>query len=1432
MAVDRVEIEVILAQGQLDKNVADIENKLNRIKDVQVDADANGLKVVASISDDAVASAKKMQDEYKKAGQAAGGIDDGLKSAVSASTKLKTEASQLDNIFKGIAQGIGQQISGAAFNALGGTIRGVRDTVASSVNTFIDFDEAIKQAGVISGTTGTRGLSDLREEVAELGLVTSKTPAEIAGMTVALSRSGFSAKEQTDALEGIVRASEATGDGLLEVGDIVGKTIRTFTLSADQSESVSDALVATANNTNSSVVGLGESLAYVGPTAAAANQPLEDTLVLLGLLGDAGIQGSSAGTNLAAALERLKIASAGGETEFSNLVRGSKRATDAFNIIGAEVRNADGSMKSVLDVLPVIQSNLDGLGQADQDILFKALFGVEGGRAIQTLLNVTPERLDLISSKVKNAEGVATASGEAMLAGLGGALNLLDGTIQTLATNFGEVFAPGLEAVVRTVNPVAVSLAGLLGAFNDLPAPVRATALGLTAVTAATAAGIVAATAYQLVVGTTAAKLVAENTAKAISTALQIKDTLATTAAAVAKGGYAIATGQATAAQLKFTATLGLGLAKLGLFAAAAASVALVGDTFKSVDAAAAATRTSTIEVEDALVAIAEANAQVASSGEEAQQALEEAASTNLSQIAEGLNPVQSALDKFIRGPIPGIATAAEAATNRSRIAFLDLADEASKVSLAAADVAVDLEKGISVDPAKIEATTNGIDAAIEALQSQKPVTEEDIRLKNAQIEKLQGYKARIEEATAANNQLAGATGDQAAAAAQQVSAIDQATQAIESAANDQALAQANAQANINQQVLDGVLTQEQAAQELVKAERDALNARLAANDAALAQLREANKSASNPAEIEANNAKIQEIETDSAQARADISKSLVDQKIADEEKAADAKVQAEEDAQKRVEEALQSVEDRAASRLSLIEQQANEEGAAIRKLQLDGTKSAQEAEQSISEISAREIQRRISAKKQEQADITSLVSAGTITQEEGNKRLQALELELGGLRIEQLDQAIAKQQQLEQSELDRIAKSIALQEQALSQTQGEATLQIKQQIAQNPALADASETELALTQIAQQGVDARLSIKLSEFDQIREARAQGLIGEEAANTRLAELQDEILSIRTEAADLQIQKAEQVRAAQVQAANDELDAQKRVAESIIQKLSLQEQYIAAQQGSLQSSLGAEQAVASLAVERLNTELARAEASENENKAARLRREIFQAMLEQQDLELDGKQRLLELEAKQAAIKQQQLEITAQIAVAEARAAVAVAEAEGKGEAVLNSLRENIALREQQVELAARQGELTRQQIADDQQRLNAERGIAAEQAKQQAIQEDLGRGVESQAARLAETSTGALAAFDQTSNATSTDLTQAVNQSQASSQSAAASQAPSATESNVTNQNGGNVFQFNTQNPTADASAIINAMQRQQARAQASPGGGCGGGCC
>ena len=463
---------------------------------------------------------------------------------------VSTQASRLNDLRRQ------QQVATEGYRNLGVAAGAVAAVItkafADSTRTFVEFSSALQQVGAISGSLGTDEFEALSDEIDRLGIATTKAPAEIAQTSIALARAGLQAEEITDALEGVVRASEATGESLATTGDITAQTLRVFGLAADESNRVADLLVATANNSNTNIASLGESLSFVGAQANAANQPLDDTLILLGLLADSGIRGSSAGTQLGAALERLKAASAGAESEFTNLVRGNQKAVEAFNLISADVRNADGSMRSLLEIIPVIEQNLGRLSQQDQDLIFKALFGVQGGRAIQSIIGSTATQVDALTDSVRNSEGVAAETSEVLLQDLGGALRRLQGSLQGLSKDAGGFIAQFLQPLVQAAT-------GAINAFLSLPEPIKQVTFGIVALTGAFA-GLVAASSLYIALN------VKKNVTLGILAAKQLSATAATAAHTTAIKAQNLALGVSVGSVASLAAALGVLAAAFAVF--------------------------------------------------------------------------------------------------------------------------------------------------------------------------------------------------------------------------------------------------------------------------------------------------------------------------------------------------------------------------------------------------------------------------------------------------------------------------------------------------------------------------------------------------------------------------------------------------------------------------------------------------------------------------------------------------------------------------------------------------------------------------------------------------------------------------------------------------------------------------------------------------
>ncbi len=186
--------------------------------------------------------------------------------------------------------------------------------VGASLAVYTSFDDAIRAAGAAANATGAT-LESLRNKAKHLGATTSFSASEVASLMTELGRAGFSPKQIEEMTGAVMNLARATGTDATVSSGIMSATIRQFSLEATDAVRVSDRLTAAANMSFNSVESLGEALQYAGPVAADANMSLEETLAILGTLGNLGIQGSEAGT----ALRRLLTLSAAESEKFQKV---------------------------------------------------------------------------------------------------------------------------------------------------------------------------------------------------------------------------------------------------------------------------------------------------------------------------------------------------------------------------------------------------------------------------------------------------------------------------------------------------------------------------------------------------------------------------------------------------------------------------------------------------------------------------------------------------------------------------------------------------------------------------------------------------------------------------------------------------------------------------------------------------------------------------------------------------------------------------------------------------------------------------------------------------------------------------------------------------------------------------------------------------------
>jgi TP901 family phage tail tape measure protein len=301
-----------------------------------------------------------------------------------------------------------------------------------SAATFMSFDDAMRAVGAVT-QAGTDDLAALTAEAKRLGRETSYAATEVANLMGELGRGGFSPQEIIQMTAAVMNLARATGTDATLSASIMAATIRQFGLSADDATRVADGLTAAANKSFVAVDGLGESLQYAGPVAADANMSLEETLAILGTLGNVGIQGSEAGT----ALRRLLTLSAAEAQRFG----------DQFGVATAD---ASGNLRPLVDILSDVATATQNLPSAERGKRFAAAFGLLGVTSASAIGKAGASTKELLEY-IRKATGVSEETAKKMDSGIGGSYRKVVSSIEGVAIAIGESIAGPLKNVADTI---------------------------------------------------------------------------------------------------------------------------------------------------------------------------------------------------------------------------------------------------------------------------------------------------------------------------------------------------------------------------------------------------------------------------------------------------------------------------------------------------------------------------------------------------------------------------------------------------------------------------------------------------------------------------------------------------------------------------------------------------------------------------------------------------------------------------------------------------------------------------------------------------------------------------------------------------------------------------------------------------------------------
>lgn len=346
-------------------------------------------------------------------------------------------------------QSAGDKISGVGQKLLPVTA-GVTALGTIAVKTGADFASAMSKVAAVSGATGSE-MDALREKAREMGSKTKFSASEAAEAMNYMAMAGWKTNDMLSGIEGIMNLAAASGEDLASTSDIVTDALTAFGLSASDSGHFADILAAASSNANTNVSMMGETFKYAAPVLGSLGYSAEDSAIAIGLMANAGIKSSQAGTALRSAI--------------TNLAKPTGTVASAMEQYGISLTDSSGKMYSLRELMEQLRQKLGGLSEAEQAQAAASLFGKEAMSGMLAIINGSPadfeklsNAIDTCSDTVDGYNGTTEKMAAVMQDNLAGQVTILKSQLEELAISFSDILMPTIRSIVSRIQELVDKL--------------------------------------------------------------------------------------------------------------------------------------------------------------------------------------------------------------------------------------------------------------------------------------------------------------------------------------------------------------------------------------------------------------------------------------------------------------------------------------------------------------------------------------------------------------------------------------------------------------------------------------------------------------------------------------------------------------------------------------------------------------------------------------------------------------------------------------------------------------------------------------------------------------------------------------------------------------------------------------------------------------
>lgn len=393
-------------------DIKKLEQAINSINGKTIEPRASTKKVINSLDlllqkIEQIKSNSKITITASAAGASKAVASGITKSNIPASTARQVGAGHSTYLYPSTRQVLGPTYANTGTNVAGEMIKGMgiayglSSLMSGVTSVFRDastYDNIAKTTKNILQTHDKKvgfeaRFNEMNQLMRQVGVETKYTAPQVASAGKFLAMAGYDVDQIKHAIRPISDIALVGDTDLGETADVVTNIMTAYEIPAKQMDNTADILTMTFTKTNTTLLELAESFKYAGTVAHQSGLNFETASAAFGVLGDAGIKGSHAGTTL-----RMMLL---------NMMNPTKRGQEAWDILGINTKDKNGNLRNLSDILSDLHEKQQTMSAGDFSTLINKMFRVTAAPGALALIN-NVAKMQEVTGLNKKSMGLAS----------------------------------------------------------------------------------------------------------------------------------------------------------------------------------------------------------------------------------------------------------------------------------------------------------------------------------------------------------------------------------------------------------------------------------------------------------------------------------------------------------------------------------------------------------------------------------------------------------------------------------------------------------------------------------------------------------------------------------------------------------------------------------------------------------------------------------------------------------------------------------------------------------------------------------------------------------------------------------------------------------------------------------------------------------------